>query len=72
VTSNVVFDREQRASYQLTVTCWDLGSPSLTSQQLIPVRITDQNDVTPAFRQKRYDVTVAENNRVGAAILQVR
>ena len=67
-----MFDRELRASYQPTLTCWDLGEPSLTSRQLIPVRITDQNDVTPAFGRKRYDVTVAENNLVGAAIIQVR
>jgi len=67
-----MFDRELRASYQLTLTCWDLGEPSLSSEALIPVRITDDNDVTPTFHRKLYDVTIAENNRVGADILQVR
>jgi len=67
-----MFDRELRAGYQLTVTCWDLGEPSLSSHVLIAVRITDDNDATPTFDRKRYDVTVAENNHVGAAILQVR
>jgi len=75
VTSSVVFDRELRPSYQLSLTCWDLAdqeSSRLTSHALIPVRVVDQNDVTPSFRRRRYDATVAENNRVGHAILQVR
>jgi len=67
-----MFDRESRSSYQLTVICSDLGTPSLSSQTIIRVRIIDENDVTPTFDRKLYHVTVAENNQVGADILQVR
>jgi len=72
VTSNVMFDRESRDSHQLTVVCFDYGTPSLTSQTHIPVKIVDENDVTPTFDRKLYHVTVAENNHVGDVILQVR
>jgi len=72
VTSNVVFDRETRANYHLTVVCSDLGTPSLSSQSVIRVTITDDNDVTPTFDRKLYQTTIVENNHVGDAILQVR
>lgn len=68
----MVFDRESRADYQLTVICSDLGTPSLSSQIVIRVKIADENDVTPTFDRKLYQATITENNRVGDAILQVR
>jgi len=71
VTSNVIFDREARSSYQLTVLCHDLGAPPLSSRTVLHVRITDENDVTPNFDRKLYHATIAENNHVGATVLQV-
>jgi len=71
VTSNVVFDRESRADYALTVICADHGTPALTSQMVLDVRITDENDVTPTFDRQLYRVTIAENNLIGDSILQV-
>jgi len=67
-----MFDRESRSNYQLSVICCDLGAPSLSSQTDIRVRIIDENDVAPTFDRKLYHVRVAENNQVGADILQVR
>ena len=67
-----MFDRESRSNYQLSVICADLGTPSLSSVTDIRVRIIDENDVTPTFNRKLYHVIVAENNQVGADILQVR
>ena len=66
-----MFDRESRDSYQLSVICSDLGSPSLSSQVVVRVKITDDNDVTPTFDRELYSASVSENNRVGATILQV-
>ena len=67
----MVFDRERRADYQLTMTCADYGTPALTSHAIVHVRITDENDGTPTFDREVYQATVAENNRVGVSILQV-
>ena len=72
VTSNVVFDRESRDDYRLTVVCADFGTPRLSSQTIIRVKITDENDVTPIFDRKLYQATITENNDIGDTIIQVR
>jgi len=72
VTSNAMFDRETRSSYQLVVTCSDYGTPVLSSQAVIRVKILDDNDGTPTFDRKLYRVSIVENNRVGVTVLQVR
>ena len=66
-----MLDRESRDGYQLTVICCDLGTPSLSSQTVIRVRVLDENDVTPTFDRRLYHVTIVENNQVGDTILQV-
>jgi len=72
VTSNVMFDRESRDNYQLIIICSDLGTRPLSSQSVIYVKIIDDNDVTPTFDRKLYHASLAENNHVGADILQVQ
>ena len=45
--SNVVFDREEQASYVLVVTAEDNGSPSLTGTSYVTIFITDDDDSQP-------------------------
>ncbi|CAL8102027.1 unnamed protein product [Calicophoron daubneyi] len=47
ITANVVFDREVRDSYQVTVVATDQGSPSLSSAVLLNLTVVDLNDNEP-------------------------
>ncbi|XP_027253886.2 protocadherin beta-14 isoform X2 [Cricetulus griseus] len=55
-------DRESRAEYNITITVTDLGTPRLTTQHTITVRVSDVNDNAPAFTQTSYTLFVQENN----------
>ncbi|XP_069725651.1 protocadherin beta-15-like [Phaenicophaeus curvirostris] len=55
-------DREETASYILTVVAADAGSPPLTTTQTFTVDISDVNDNAPVFNQTSYTMYVRENN----------
>ncbi|XP_032741255.1 protocadherin-3-like [Rattus rattus] len=55
-------DRESRAEYNITITVSDLGTPRLTTQHTITVKVSDINDNAPAFTQTSYTMFVRENN----------
>uniref|UniRef100_A0A4W3JQI0 Cadherin domain-containing protein n=1 Tax=Callorhinchus milii TaxID=7868 RepID=A0A4W3JQI0_CALMI len=62
-------DRELVSEYNITITAWDLGSPSLSANKTILV--SDVNDNAPRFAQHSYTARVTENNVVGASIYSV-
>lgn len=47
VTSSVTFDREECANYSLIVIVFDSHSPSMISQSVVEIIITDDNDNSP-------------------------
>ncbi|KAF7262498.1 hypothetical protein EG68_00238 [Paragonimus skrjabini miyazakii] len=47
VTANLVFDREMRDSYQVTIVASDHGSPPLSSTVMLNLTILDTNDHHP-------------------------
>ncbi|XP_023442897.2 protocadherin beta-15-like [Dasypus novemcinctus] len=55
-------DRESRAEYNVTITVTDLGSPSLKTEHVITVQVSDVNDNAPAFTRTSYTLLVRENN----------
>ncbi|XP_027240135.2 LOW QUALITY PROTEIN: protocadherin beta-14 isoform X1 [Cricetulus griseus] len=55
-------DREEREQYTIIITVTDLGTPRLTTQHTITVRVSDVNDNAPAFTQTSYTLFVQENN----------
>ncbi|EDL76342.1 rCG49534 [Rattus norvegicus] len=55
-------DRESRAEYNITITVSDLGTPRLTTQHTITVKVSDINDNAPSFTQTSYTMFVHENN----------
>ncbi|XP_075756152.1 protocadherin alpha-C2 isoform X3 [Pelodiscus sinensis] len=65
-------DRERAASYNLTVTATDAGTPPLSSLRVIRVDISDVNDNPPRFEEPAYSVYVPENNALGISLCTVR
>ena len=64
-------DREETATYELSIACTDLGSPPQYTIRRLPVTVSDVNDNTPVFSRPVYTARIAENNRLGARLLQV-
>ncbi|RUS89284.1 hypothetical protein EGW08_002958 [Elysia chlorotica] len=64
-------DREDISIHNLTVSCYDAGSPVLNRSKSFQVHITDENDETPTFTQSAFRASFEENNREGQAIVTV-
>ncbi|XP_043925004.1 protocadherin gamma-C5-like [Protopterus annectens] len=58
-------DREVTPQYNITIRATDSGSPSLSTQKLIFIEISDVNDNPPHFPQISYTIQVKENNHPG-------
>lgn len=71
VTTRVALDREQKASYKLSVTAKDHGSPSQSSTVVVTVTIDDVNDNRPQFPQSVYAVSVVENTALNSVVLRL-
>ncbi|XP_030223894.1 protocadherin gamma-A11-like [Gadus morhua] len=69
--SDVVFDRETRSEYNITITATDSGSPPLSSATTLRLIISDVNDNAPIFTKKSYSADVVENNEPGVSIFTV-
>ncbi|XP_064422982.1 protocadherin beta-1-like [Latimeria chalumnae] len=61
-------DRERISEYNITITAIDAGSPHISSQEIIQIKLTDVNDNPPTFNQTSYTIFLKENNRPGACI----
>ncbi|XP_042325272.1 protocadherin-7 isoform X3 [Sceloporus undulatus] len=61
VRVQAVLDREQRDSYEFTVTARDKGLPSLQGSTAVLVRVADRNDNEPRFMQDVFTFYVKEN-----------
>ncbi|XP_067852117.1 protocadherin alpha-C2-like [Heptranchias perlo] len=70
VTSDML-DRETIAFYNISISAWDAGSPSIFRNKTIFVSIFDINDNVPRFTQSSYSVYLMENNTPGASIFSV-
>ena len=71
VITATTLDREIKASYEVTITCQDLGSPPKTTTKIIPITIIDENDHAPVFAKQLYTLSLDENNLANAFIVQV-
>nr|XP_020442192.1 protocadherin alpha-3-like isoform X5 [Monopterus albus] len=65
-------DREQKSFYELTVVAKDTGEPSLSSEKMISVVISDVNDNRPQFSLSPYMFYITENNDLVAPVFSVR
>lgn len=69
--TSVSLDRERQDHYDLLVTCWDEGSPPLSSTTSVPVRVLDVNDNRPQFAATTYTARLTENNNPGVQVVRV-
>ncbi|XP_018422191.1 PREDICTED: protocadherin gamma-B1-like [Nanorana parkeri] len=65
-------DREKVAFYNITILASDKGYPSLSSQKIIKVEISDVNDNPPVFMKSSYITYIPENNLPGASIYSIQ
>ncbi|XP_058533429.1 protocadherin gamma-A12 isoform X8 [Ochotona princeps] len=71
LVTDTVLDREQIASYNITVTAKDCGSPPLSTQTHIALTVADVNDNAPVFPRDSYSAYLPENNPRGASLLSL-
>ncbi|KAL8602833.1 hypothetical protein ACOMHN_063778 [Nucella lapillus] len=64
-------DRERQASHNITIRCTDGGDPSLSTDSVLRVEVSDSNDNAPEFSSNEYVLSVPENEVVGTWVGQV-
>ncbi|XP_046715392.1 protocadherin gamma-A10-like isoform X9 [Silurus meridionalis] len=64
-------DREMFSEYNITITATDEGSPSLSTNKTLRLKISDVNDNAPVFQRHSYTAYVMENNSPGVSIFSV-
>ncbi|XP_072573588.1 protocadherin gamma-A11-like isoform X28 [Paramormyrops kingsleyae] len=72
VLTDSVLDREQTSEYNITVIAVDGGSPSLSSNQTLHLKISDVNDHAPQFEQETYNAYLMENNPPSFSVFSVK
>lgn len=70
IYTTMKLDREEQATYELTVEAVDQGMPQLTSSALVVVNILDKNDNPPRFT-RLFSVNVTENADIGSFVIKV-
>ncbi|XP_076861955.1 protocadherin gamma-A8-like isoform X18 [Brachyhypopomus gauderio] len=72
LVTDAYLDRERESGYNISVSCADDGSPSLSSSVVLSLKISDVNDNAPVFERSSYEASVIENNKPGLSILTVK
>lgn len=67
-----ILDRETESLNEITITCYDHGSPSLNSSKTVQVSILDENDNSPEFTEENYNIIIQENNPAEVYITTVK
>ncbi|XP_067323822.1 protocadherin gamma-B1-like isoform X41 [Anolis sagrei] len=65
-------DRESTPEYNITIIATDKGTPPLSTEKIIFLKISDINDNSPSFEKSSYTAFVSENNPSGSSIFHVR
>lgn len=69
--TSALLDYEATKEYSVTIVAVDSGSPSLSSNSSLMVRVVDINDHAPVFAQSVVEVHFAENNSPGERVVTV-
>ncbi|AWP05693.1 putative protocadherin-7-like [Scophthalmus maximus] len=69
--TSALLDYEATKEYSVTIVAVDSGSPSLSSNSSLMVRVVDINDHAPTFAQNVVEVHFAENNSPGERVVTV-
>ena len=65
------FDREEQDVFSISLTAYDLGSPSLTGTAAVQIHILDNNDNLPVLNSSEYRASLFEDTAVGSAVISV-
>ncbi|XP_030594733.1 protocadherin gamma-C5-like isoform X2 [Archocentrus centrarchus] len=71
LVTNGPLDREKHAQYRVKISASDSGKPTLASDKIIIVDLSDVNDNPPVFSQSSYLVYVKENHPPGKILCSV-
>ncbi|XP_073730283.1 protocadherin gamma-A3-like isoform X25 [Misgurnus anguillicaudatus] len=71
LVTDAALDRERVAAYNITITATDSGSPALSSQKTLNLKVSDVNDNPPKFEKNVYTAYIPENNQLGLSIFTV-
>lgn len=69
---NGELDREEKDLYELKVLASDFGSPPLSSEMTLLVRVSDTNDCHPLFEKDVYTISISEDVPQGSSIIQLQ
>ncbi|XP_066516041.1 protocadherin-7 [Hoplias malabaricus] len=69
--TSALLDYEAVKDYSVTIVAVDSGSPSLSSNSTLMVKVVDINDHAPSFAQNLVEVHFAENNAPGERVVTV-
>ncbi|XP_030782164.1 protocadherin-23 [Rhinopithecus roxellana] len=64
-------DRESRDLYELLLVATDAGSPPLSTEETLLLRVADLNDQPPLFSQQHYQASVSEAAAPGTVVMWV-
>ncbi|XP_042319270.1 protocadherin gamma-A6-like isoform X18 [Sceloporus undulatus] len=67
-----ILDREEVASYNITITANDKGTPTLSTFEIISMQVEDTNDNPPIFVKSSYTSYLLENNPRGTSIFSLK
>ncbi|XP_042319291.1 protocadherin gamma-B1-like [Sceloporus undulatus] len=65
-------DRESTPEYNITIIATDKGTPPLSTEKTISLKISDINDNSPTFEKSSYTAFVPENNPSGTSIFRIQ
>jgi protocadherin Fat 4 len=68
IYTSAPLDREYQVIYDLNVTAYDHGVPSLASTVQVRIIVSDLNDNHPSFSQQSFAVTVSESAILGSTV----
>uniref|UniRef100_H2UGN0 Protocadherin 1 gamma b 9 n=1 Tax=Takifugu rubripes TaxID=31033 RepID=H2UGN0_TAKRU len=72
LVTNGVFDRERNPEYNITFIATDEGSPPLSSNTTLTLKLSDVNDNAPVFENNYYVAHIIENNSPGLSVFSVK
>nr|XP_055063148.1 protocadherin gamma-A11-like [Misgurnus anguillicaudatus] len=71
LVTDAALDRERVGAYNITITATDSGTPALSSQKTLNLKVSDINDNPPKFEKNVYTAYIPENNPLGLSIFTV-
>ncbi|XP_039632256.1 protocadherin-10-like [Polypterus senegalus] len=66
-----LLDREKKSSFNIRIVVRDNGTPSLSNNKSISLKLLDVNDNAPSFSRVSYEIPIPENNIPGSLLCSI-